>query len=240
MKEEEYERMFILENFYWWFKGRRKIVLSSLRGLKPQRILEVGCGTGANLPLFDGEIVGLDISLKALALAKRRKGDALLVQGRAESLPFKEGTFDLVLALDLLEHLPDDLKGLREMHRVLKKGGTLLVSVPSYKFLWSDHDEALGHFRRYTKREIKVKLEEAGFVLKFISHAIVLPFFPIAFFRLLQKILRKANKKPRSSLIILPPFLNDFLYSLLVREANLLARGVSFPFGVSIICRAEK
>ncbi len=240
MKEEEYERMFILEDFYWWFKGRRQIVLSALGNIKPLKVLDIGCGTGANLPLFDGQIVGLDISFKALTFAKRRKKDALLIQGRAEALPFKEETFDLVLALDLLEHLADDVKGLREMYRVLKKGGILLVTVPAYKFLWSEHDEALGHFRRYSKGEIKGKLEGVGFSIKFISHAIVLPFFPIALFRMLQKILRRANKQPKSSLIILPPFLNNLLYSLLLREAKLIARGISFPFGVSIICRVEK
>jgi len=240
VKEEEYERMFILEDFYWWFRGRRQIVLSALGDIKPQRVLDVGCGTGANLLLFNGQTVGLDISSKALAFAKRRKKDLLLVQGSAEALPFEEGTFDLVLALDLLEHLPDDVKGLREMYRVLRKGGTLLVTVPAYRFLWSEHDEALGHFRRYSKGEIKGKMEGVGFSLKFISHAIVLPFFPIALFRLIQKILRRANKQPKSSLVILPPPLNDFLYSLLLREAKLIARGISFPFGVSIICRGEK
>lgn len=240
MNEEEYERMFVLEDFYWWFKGRREIVLSALRGLKPEKVLDIGCGTGANLLLFKGRVVGLDISFKALTLAKRRKTNAILVQGKAESLPFKENSFDLVLALDLLEHLPDDVKGLREMYRVLKKGGTLLVTVPAYQFLWSEHDEALGHFRRYSKGEIKAKLEGVGFNLKLLSFAIVLPFFPIALFRLIQKALRKTNKRPKTSLIILPRILNDLLYFLLKREAKLLARGVSFPFGVSLICRAEK
>lgn len=240
MKEEEYERMFILEDFYWWFRGRREIVLSTLGNLKPSRVLDVGCGTGANLLLFDGQIVGLDISLKALKLAKRRKRNALLVQGSATALPFKDEIFDLVLALDLLEHLPDDLQGLREMYRVLKKGGTILVTVPAYRFLWSEHDEALGHFRRYSKGEIKAKLEAVGFSIKFVSHAIVLPFFPIALFRLLQKVLRRANKTPKSSLIILPPLLNEFLYSILLREAKLIGRGISFPFGVSIICKGVK
>lgn len=240
MKEEEYEKMFLLEDFYWWFKGRRKIVLSVLRDLQPGMVLDVGCGTGGNLLLFDGQVVGLDISLRALSFAKRRGSNAWLCQGKAEALPFKNDTFDLVLALDLLEHLPDDVQGLREMYRVLKKGGTLLVTVPAYKFLWSEHDEALGHFRRYSKGEIMGKMGGVGFSLKFVSYAIVLPFFPIALFRSLQRVLRKVNKQPKSSLIILPPFLNDFLYFLLLQEAKLIAKGFSFPFGVSIICRGEK
>ncbi|MBC7326540.1 class I SAM-dependent methyltransferase [bacterium] len=240
MKEEEFEKMFLLEDFYWWFKGRRAIISSVLGDLKPERILDVGCGTGANLSLFNANVIGLDASLEALKLAKRRKSDAQLIQAKAENLPFKDDVFDLVLALDLLEHLPDDVKGLKEMYRVLKKGGTLLVTVPAYKFLWSEHDEALCHFRRYSKGEIAGKMEGVGFSIKFISYAIVFSFFPIVLFRLLQKVLKRANRTPKSSLIILPAFLNDFLYYLLLQEAKMIKNGFSFPFGVSIICRGEK
>ncbi|MGB9876962.1 MAG: class I SAM-dependent methyltransferase [bacterium] len=240
MNEEEYERMFLLEDFYWWFKGRRLIVRAALKGVKIDKVLDVGCGTGGNLSLFNGFVVGVDVSMKALSLARRRKKDALLCLGQAENLPFKDNSFDLVLALDLLEHLPDDMKGLSEMHRVLKKGGSLLITVPAYKFLWSEHDEALHHFRRYSKGEIKGKMEKAGFTIKFISHAIVLPFFPIALFRLIQRLLKRKNEKPKTSLIILPPFLNDILFKILKGEANLIGKGISFPFGVSIICRGVK
>ena len=240
MNEEEYERMFVLEDFYWWFRGRRKIVLSALKGIKAEKILDVGCGTGGNLNLFNGFVVGLDISLQALKLAKKRKPNAILCQGEAENLPFHNESFDLVLALDLLEHLQDDVKGLREMYRVLKKGGNVLITVPAYKFLWSEHDEALHHFRRYSKSEIKVKMEEVGFTITFLSFAIVLPFFPIALFRLLQRLARRTETKPKTSLIILPPLLNELLYRILLGEAKLIERGISFPFGVSIICRGVK
>jgi ubiquinone/menaquinone biosynthesis C-methylase UbiE len=240
MNEEEYERMFLLEDFYWWFKGRRKIVLSAMKGIEARNILDVGCGTGGNLTLFNGFVVGLDISPQALELARKRKPDAVLCRGEAENLPFKDESFDLVLALDLLEHLPDDIKGLSEMYRVLKKGGNALITVPAYRFLWSEHDEALHHFRRYSKGELKGKMEKVGFKIKFLSHAIVLPFFPIALFRLLQRFTRKANRKPKTSLIILPPLLNKILYRILLGEAKLIEKGISFPFGVSIICRGVK
>ncbi|MGB9608092.1 MAG: hypothetical protein ACPL7E_06085, partial [bacterium] len=87
---------------------------------------------------------------------------------------------------------------------------------------------------------IKGKMEKAGFTIKFISHAIVLPFFPIALFRLIQRLLKRKNEKPKTSLIILPPFLNDILFKILKGEANLIGKGISFPFGVSIICRGVK
>ena len=240
MNEEEYERMFLLEDFYWWFKGRRKIVLSAMKGIEAKNILDVGCGTGGNLTLFNGFVVGLDISSQALELAQKRKPDAVLCRGEAENLPFKDESFDLVLALDLLEHLPDDIKGLSEMYRVLKKGGNALITVPAYRFLWSEHDEALHHFRRYSKGELKGKMEKVGFKVKFLSHAIVLPFFPIALFRLLQRFMRRANRKPKTSLIILPNILNEILYRILLGEAKLIEKGISFPFGVSIICRGVK
>jgi ubiquinone/menaquinone biosynthesis C-methylase UbiE len=240
MNEEEYERMFLLEDFYWWFKGRRKIVLSAMKGIEARNILDVGCGTGGNLTLFNGFVVGLDISPQALELARKRNPDAVLCRGEAENLPFKDESFDLVLALDLLEHLPDDIKGLSEMYRVLKKGGNALITVPAYRFLWSEHDEALHHFRRYSKGELKGKMEKVGFKVKFLSHAIVLPFFPIALFRLLQRFTRRANRKPKTSLIILPNILNEILYRILLGEAKLIEKGISFPFGVSIICRGVK
>jgi len=240
MNEEEYERMFVLEDFYWWFKGRREIVLSAMKEIEAKNILDVGCGTGGNLTLFNGFVVGLDISPQALEMARKRKPDAVLCRGEAENLPFKDESFDLVLALDLLEHLPDDIKGLSEMYRVLKVGGNALITVPAYKFLWSEHDEALHHFRRYSKGELKGKMEKVGFQIKFLSHAIVLPFFPIALFRLLQRFTRRANRKPKTSLIILPGILNEILYRILLGEAKLIERGISFPFGVSIICRGVK
>ncbi|MBC7330368.1 class I SAM-dependent methyltransferase [bacterium] len=240
MNKEEYERMFLLEDFYWWFKGRREILLSAIKGIEAKDVLDVGCGTGGNLTLFNGFVVGLDVSLQALKLAQKRKPEAILCRGEAENLPFKDDSFDLVLALDLLEHLPDDIQGLREMHRVLRKGGNVLITVPAYKFLWSEHDEALHHFRRYSKCELKGKMEGVGFKIKFLSHAIVLPFFPIALFRLLQRFTRGTNREPKTSLIILPTILNEILFRILLGEAKLIERGISFPFGVSIICRGEK
>lgn len=239
MKKEEFERMFILEDFYWWFKGRRSIISTLLKNSPKGKVLDVGCGTGANLLLFNGMAVGLDISSEALKFAQRRKGNLLLCQGRAEALPFKDESFEIVLALDLLEHLPDDIRGLEEMFRVLKKEGKLLVTVPAFRFLWSEHDEALSHFRRYRREELKAKLKSVGFSIEFISYVIFLPFFPIALYRLVQKLF-PPKREPKTSLIILPSFLNELLYWILRQESKLLSWGMRFPFGVSIACRARK
>jgi len=241
---DEFVKMARLEERYWWFVGRRFIVRALVqRFWKPQAnpalILDLGCGTGGSFSLLRnwGAVVGLDNSQIALGFARKRGMNALVL-GDAQSLPFGENRFDLVAVLDVLEHLDDDCQALREIWRVLKPGGAVVFTVPAFMSLWSVHDIALAHKRRYLFGEIHDKVTRAGFKLRCLSYAIC-PLLPIVFvFRKVQNLLMR-GKKPATALIELPSPLNRLLIALLQFEAALLPF-VRLPFGVSLVGLAEK
>ena len=151
-----------LEATHWWFTGRRVIVQDAIIRAFPElphlNILEVGCGTGGNLPMLGhfGQVTGVDISPEAVEYC-RAKG-LPVNQGTVYNLPYPDFTYDLVVALDVLEHLEDDVMALRELERLIKPGGKLIVTVPGIKALWGPHDQGLGHHRRYNKGELEVVL----------------------------------------------------------------------------------
>ena len=142
MKEHTYPIMFRVEQSHWWYTGRRQILSGFLEDIcrrvtdRRPRILDVGCGTGANLLMLSkfGDAEGVDLSEDALAFCRER-GLENVKLGAAEKLPYDDGTFDLVTALDVVEHLDDDLGGLSEMRRVLRPGGRVLLFVPTFMFL---------------------------------------------------------------------------------------------------------
>ena len=167
MNNKEYEKLYKFEQFYWWHVGRRDILnffLKKFLNKKGIQILEIGCGTGGNLEILSNlsEVTGLDVSKYALDFCRKR-GVNNLVLGRAEKTNFPSESFDLILMLDVLEHIKDDKKAIGETRRILKEGGYFLVTVPAYQFIWSEHDEILGHYRRYSISDFSKKLEEAGF-----------------------------------------------------------------------------
>src|SRR5947209_905957 len=161
-----YEQHFRLENHHWWFVGRRQLVLQQLArhgGSSPGPILDLGCGTGGMLPHLQrfSAAIGLDSAEEAAAGCRRR--GVPFVLGWGSRLPFESGAFGTVAALDVIEHVPDDLAILREMFRVLRPGGLLLITVPAYQFLWSQHDVFNHHQRRYRRRGLKRLITGAGF-----------------------------------------------------------------------------
>jgi SAM-dependent methyltransferase len=171
METAEYERMFRAESEHFWFAGTRAVIADALaralgarEGARVLRVLDVGCGTGYTLTRLPAAVsaVGLDASAEALRWAARRGTGARLVRAAAESLPVAQATFDAVLALDVLEHLDDDGAGAREIARVLRPGGVALVTAPAFGWLWSAHDEALHHRRRYRLAELRAVLRGAA------------------------------------------------------------------------------
>ena len=244
MELAEYERMYELESFYWWFVARRKILLDfvryhSARRADPPSILDVGCGTGLNHSVLSrfGNVFSIDISATALAFSRKR-GITSLERCDAEATSFPDETFDLVTALDVLEHTEDDLSVLQEMWRIAKPNATVLITVPAYGFLWSEHDEALHHRRRYSSHELRNKITNTGFAVERCSYFITLLFFPILAFRIAQNLLKR-SLKPQASHILLPKWANSFLIRLLDLE-RILLRYINLPFGVSLVCVARK
>lgn len=244
MNAAELAKMAALEDHYWWFVGRRFIVGALLHRFgrplsNPPLILDLGCGTGGSFSLLRhwGRVVGLDVSPVALQLARRR-GVTALVLGDAQRLPFDDATFDVVAALDVLEHLDDDAQALWEIGRVLKPLGLLVFTVPAFMSLWSVHDIALAHRRRYLPSDLLPKLRRAGLKVRYWSFAIC-PLLPVVFvFRKIQNWLMQ-DREASTALIELPEPLNRALIALLRAEALLLLRW-RLPFGVSVVGVAEK
>lgn len=174
--------------------GRRRILREALRRYtnnKSAVLLDAGCGPGGNsLFLKDfGAITGLDPSGEALRYA-RGEAYTTLVQGSVTELPFQNASFDIVAALDVIEHIEDDTRALQEMFRVLKPSGLLLLTVPAYAWMWSEHDEALHHKRRYGRKEIRTKIINTGFNITEFSN-FVIPAIPFRAFKIIVKKIKK-------------------------------------------------
>ena len=242
MQEHTYPIMYEVEGRHWWFLGRRKIIASFVEqickdiGKRKPRILDVGCGTGANLQMLAGFGVaeGVDVSDEALEFCRAR-GLSKVKQGAAEALPFEDASFDLVTGLDVVEHLDDDVAGLREMHRVLRPRGRALLFVPAFMFLWGVQDDISNHRRRYTMAGLKEAVRKAGFDIEHASYVNLSFFAPIFFGRLLMRI---TGLRPASENNITIGALNGVMGKLFGAERFLL-RHLNFPFGVSIICVAR-
>jgi SAM-dependent methyltransferase len=154
-------------------------------------------------------------------------------------LPFEDNTFDVITILDVLEHLDDDRAMLRELHRVLRRGGLLLLSVPAYRFLWGPQDEIAHHKRRYVSPEIKQRLREAGFKLRRLSYFNTFLFPAIAGVRVLRPYKPGSADLKSDFTMTKPGPMNSLLGRLFALEAPLVER-VDLPFGVSILGLAYK
>jgi SAM-dependent methyltransferase len=238
MEEHVYRQLYELEDTHWWFRGRRAVI-HALLGRAPlaehPRVLDAGCGTGRNIRDYArlGEATGVDPSPDAVAF-RHARGLGQVTQSGIEQLPFEDGAFDLVTATDVLEHIPDDHGAARELRRVTKPGGALLVTVPAYQWLWSQHDDSHHHQRRYTLRRLRAVLAGAGWrpAVQTYFNSILLA--PIAAVRLVS------GEQQRSDYDLAPKPLNEALYLPMRAEAAFIARGGRLPAGVSIgmVCTA--
>lgn len=242
MKEHTYPIMFRVEQSHWWYTGRRKILADFVEKICRQvtdrrpRILDVGCGTGANLLMLSeyGDAEGVDVSEDALAFCRERGLEKVRL-GAAEDLPYEDGTFDLVTAFDVVEHIDDDLAGLREMRRVLRPGGRVLLFVPTFMFLWGLQDDVSNHRRRYRLPELQRVLEQAGFEIERTTYANITFFLPILAMR---QLMRLTGVKAESENNINVSALNGVLGSVFGAESWILKR-MNLPFGVSGLCVAR-
>lgn len=244
MRASELAKMYELEDSYWWFVARRELVRDWVARYGPTRadlrILDVGCGTGATLSVLEelGEAIGIDSSEEALGFCKNR-GHRRLILARAEDLPTAAASVDVITALDLLEHIEDDAKAVRQLAEALRPGGLLLVTVPAYRSLWSEHDEALDHVRRYEAARLRELLLEAGLQIERFTYLITALLLPIAVLRLLQRMAPKKEPRPQTAFIIPPKFVNRLLIALLRLESFWLKR-YDLPAGVSLVAAARK
>jgi SAM-dependent methyltransferase len=226
------------EDQHWWYRGRRTVlerVLTDLRLPARARILDAGCGSGRNMVEFarHGTVTGIELSDTSVALARER-GAGDVIEGSVLEMPFEAGSFDLAASLDVIEHLQDDLQALRELRRVVAPGGSLLITVPAYQWLWSGHDEINHHFRRYTRRSLQRIGEQAGWhqVRTTYFNSLLLP--AAILLRVLDRFSRKTTESSLD-LWVPPAPVNWLLERPLALEAAMIGRGGRIPAGLSLL-----
>jgi SAM-dependent methyltransferase len=230
------------EAHHWWFVARRRILGVVLRKLVPRpegvRLLEAGCGTGGNLAMLEafGQVSAFEPDAGARELA-RRKSSVPVSDGRLPAdVPFAEQSFDLVVALDVLEHLDEDVASLRALRDRLRPGGWILVTVPAFSFLWSGHDVVHHHKRRYRKKELIRVAEQAGLSPVTVTYFNTLLFPVILVVRVVKNLLGGEDSDdavPPSRLV------NGVLTAVFASERHLVGR-IALPVGVSILMVARR
>jgi SAM-dependent methyltransferase len=240
----EYEKLARQEREYWWHRSRahvlRQLVHAHCRDCR--LVLDAGCGTGGNIDWLSTKatVVAADTSHEALRLLSIRRPERL-VASDVEHQPWPDATFDLILMADVLEHV-DDRTALAEAFRILRPGGILVATVPAYKLLWSDHDVALHHKRRYTKALLTARVRTAGFEIRLASYLFMVALLPALLARtvwMLSRRLQSERPPPATLRPSLPKVVNDVLVLAHRGEAALLQR-TSLPFGLSVACVAAK
>ena len=241
MEDWVYQEHFEMEDRHWWFRARRRVLWALVdRAELPSqpRILDAGCGTGGNLIEFSslGPAEGVDASPQAVDFCRRR-GLQNVREALIEELPYEDDRFDLLLATDVLEHLPDDGPALAELRRVGRPDAQLIVTVPAYNWLWSAHDTSWHHYRRYTRPRLRANVRAAGWEpsLETYFYSAMLP--PVALIRKLERF--RSNGDRRSDFHRSPGALDHWIELPVRGEAELIRRGISLPAGVSVgmLCR---
>lgn len=230
--------MLEVDEHHWWYRGRRQIVRTEIDRLElpaDAQLLDAGCGSGRELQdLSDyGSVHGVELDPDAAAYAASR-GLGEVKVGRLEELPWDSDAFDLITCLDVLEHLPDDRLALLELRRVAKPGGWLLATVPAYPALWSLHDRANHHYRRYSRQSLREAAGASGWELRRLTafNSILLP--AAALVRLAQRG-RYPDSNYSPELERGPTWLNGLLERPLQAEARWLASGRTIPAGLSLM-----
>jgi SAM-dependent methyltransferase len=240
MERAIYDQMRVLQEDHWWFAARREILSSEIARLplpKPAQILEAGCGPGGNLAMLQrfGEVSAIEPDEASRTYAAERNGVDVRGGFLPQTAPDFGKAFDLVACFDVIEHVPDDAGAVARLAEYLKPGGFMVTTVPAYAWMWSDHDAAHHHKRRYSLAPYRRLFEQAGLKVRRASHFNSVLFPPIAAVRLAKN----ATGRTGGDEAMPPKALNSVLKGLFGLERTLL-RLADLPFGVSILLIAEK
>lgn len=243
MDADVYRRMAEIQDHHWWYEGRRRILATLISRLNlptDAQIMEAGCGPGANLKMLSrfGSVSAFEPDEYAINHCRAYSGlpaSALQTGFLPAPIPFN-GPFDLVGAFDVIEHVQQDQESLRALYEVTKPGGYALFTVPAFPFLWSQHDVANHHYRRYVLPEFEQKLRAAGYEIKLISYYNYFLFPLVAAVRFIKKWLKLTDRPDEA----MPhPILNKALLTIFAAEAQMLGK-MPLPFGVSIIAVCQR
>jgi SAM-dependent methyltransferase len=245
-----FERLARIEDRHFWFRFRNRLISCLVRDLGNAfpagfRKLEAGCGNGNVLrfltaTLQHASVIGIDLFEEGLRLARGRS-DALLVRGDIHASPF-QCQFQVIGAFDVIEHLHDDRQALRDLHRLLADDGFLLLTVPSHMVLWSYFDEASGHCRRYSRKQLEQTLDGCGFRVEFMTEFMMVLYPVLWIGRRLSGWLRgsKASSEPSLTDLRVFPVLNSILLLLVSWELPLIRRRIRIPLGSSLLAIARR
>lgn len=241
MDFQDYELCGEYGDSYWWFAGKNKIVLDIAKKIVNRfshgpRILDIGCGRGEMVENLGklGKVVAIDKSENLQSWFN--PPNCNLIQCDVNVMCFKNSSFDIIVMLDILEHVEDDLGALAEAYASLKPGGYLLMTVPAVPSLYGSHDILLKHFRRYSQKTITELVKKAGYKAEKVTHWNFFLFLPIYLMRMLKKVFNSKS----SDIFEMPDFVNRALTGLLYLEGSLIGGGMSFPFGINLLLVLRK
>lgn len=233
MEAQEYQNMSTNEESHWWFVARKEILGTLIKKFCPKResILEVGSGTGGNLPMLleHGKVVAIEPNEFARKKISEKFGDQIsLIDGKLpDNLNLKNQKFDLICLFDVLEHIKQDRAALLEIKKFLNRDGRIILTVPAFQFLWSNQDKKLHRFRRYNRKNLRELLESCNLEIVEISYFNFF-LFPLALLaRFFSK--KSGSEKPNY-------FLNELFREIFLCEKFFLEKGFIFPFGLSLFC----
>ncbi|MBS0664166.1 MAG: class I SAM-dependent methyltransferase [Verrucomicrobia bacterium] len=246
MNAEEYTNLDRVEGEHWYYSGKRRFVRDWLCRVRPPRpsdvLLDCGAGTGRFALEMQAHcrVMVLDDHEEALRLLRSRFRPDQILSLSGDTVPLPDGALEYVTALDVLEHVPDDAAVVRGFHRLLKPGGLAAVTVPASMALWSDWDEALHHFRRYHRPQLRALFPADAWEIVYVNYTNVLVYpavWLVRKWRRLRQRLGLGAPAARTEDQLPPRWLNALLRSVFVTMAGWR---LPMPFGVSLLLVARR
>jgi SAM-dependent methyltransferase len=240
MERVVYQQMAELDERHWWYCARRKIIADLIRREArlptDARILEIGCGTGHNLPMLSGfgHVDGLELDDEARALSEKRLGREIMRSPLPELAGVPDKHYDLIGAFDVIEHIDDDEAAIGSIAAKLKPGARFIMTVPAHQWMWTAHDVANHHKRRYSKRGLRQLIERSPLKLERVGYFNSL-LFPVA---VAERTASKLRGKDNGDVTLPPAPLNAALQAVFAAERHLVGR-LPLPPGLSLFAVAS-